>query len=73
MVGLFFLFSQERVLCSVLQHFVLIDVEMGVHPAFVGTAKGRTEACFALGVKSGDICERPCCRGIFITVLHLPH
>lgn len=55
-------------LCSVIQHFVLIDVELGMQPAFVGTAKGRSEAWFAFGVKSGDICERPCCRGSFVSL-----
>lgn len=36
---------------------------MAVRPALIGTGKGKSEVHFALGVKSGDICGRPCSSG----------
>jgi len=64
MVGLFFVsLSQERMLCFVVQRFVLVGVEMGVHPALIGAGRGESGVRFALGVKSGEVCGRCCSRG----------
>lgn len=44
-----------------------MDVEMGVHSAVIGAGKGKSEAHFALGVWSGDVCGRCCSRGEFLS------
>lgn len=51
MVGSFLLsFPQE--LCFVAEHFVVMDAEIGAHPALISSGKGKIKACFVLGVKA---------------------